>query len=169
MSEAPFKWPDDWENIRPEADKYVRALCLLSGIPTLDAEGVYGEVCYRFAKACIGGAEFASPRKALAWIGTVALNLIRSDLKRMKRLGTRESIERVRAEFHSSSPPKFSGDFQEYLDLVDDPEQKEVLNLKILHDLSFREIAEELSISAGKAHNLYKAALQRLKSQGGEP
>ncbi len=159
-SENSFDWPDHWEVAIPAIRHLALSICYKGGLSSADTEDLSQIALLRLViEAANRKRQFASVALLCGWFS----RYLRSQIKER-----REGQERERAAPDvdaASAATGVSGELSisDYLELIDDPRQKQVLRHRYVEGLKFAEIAARLGLSLTLAHNLHDAALALLR------
>lgn len=107
-----------------------------------------------FVKILSGGIH-CTPGKEQAWLYRIARNLCYDRLRRAKR-----------EQAHTKTPARSDVRF-EYIDLISplSPKEREIITLKIVGNLSHKEIAAVLGITSAAAQKRYERAISILREK----
>ncbi len=161
-----FTWPNDWENALPAIERRVRSICVRYRLPDADAEDVYQAVRVKVWIATFRPPpkketirQFATIEALTTWAGCVALSAVTR--RRRKEAGLQQVDTLDPATLPAADVS--GGGLEEYLDLLDDALEREAVRLRFVEGCSYPEIRARLRVSVGKAHDLVKTALQKLR------
>lgn len=108
------------------------------------------------------------------YLATIARNMVIDAIRKEKHLNLYDEVEDYEAEI-SKQQPTISVEDQVLSQLsltealtVLNPKEQEVLNLKLLGDLSFKEISSILNVPMGTITWRYQSAIQKLRRFGYE-
>jgi RNA polymerase sigma factor (sigma-70 family) len=165
-TDEPFKWPDDWKKVLPAVLRQVRRECAHMNQQDADAEEILAEVLFEIWNAAEGPSStkprdgFPTPGEVVAYGVVIARNYI---FKRNKKSANRPKTSHVDKPDDLPSKRAPGTEFAELLDLIDDPLQRHAVQLRFEMNYIIEEIAGELGVSVGKAHNLVVRGLKAIK------
>lgn len=103
-----------------------------------------------------------------AWLATIARNMALDFIRKNKReIPTEEFEEDISAEETPEETVVGSVTVQEALALLNEAERR-IVDMKVLSEMSFREIAESLGIPMGTVTWRYQSAIKKLRRCGYE-
>lgn len=109
--------------------------------------------------------QLRDPKRIGGWLRSILHNLFMDELRRRRSRGIEEDVSTLTNDFALSVPATDRAEFQEFVLAMDTlgVEHRQILLLVGLEGLSYREIAEELSIPIGTAMSRLARARARLR------
>jgi RNA polymerase sigma factor (sigma-70 family) len=167
INPAPFTWPNDWEAALPGVQGRVKFICRELGLDE-EADDVFQEVSlriWRLSKDPQSKSIINNLDDLHAWAYRSAFWLVQDMHKKQSR---RDQLARMTKLPDPDVSPASAGDtsgsadLAEYLDLLPDARQREVIRLRFVERLTFKLIAEWLQEHPSTIYRLYGSAIETL-------
>lgn len=154
-----FSWPDDWEKAIPAVTRLVHSFCRRRGLPEADTADLLQCVLTRLLiEATVNTRHFASLAPLCVWLRMFLATQFKRHVQRQSREQATDGLDPATAPGAVEAE-----DITPYLQLLDDPREREVLNLCYVEGLTLEKIGQRLGFSTAQAHKLRKRALATLK------
>jgi RNA polymerase sigma factor (sigma-70 family) len=173
--ERSFVWPDVWTPAIPEIARRVKAFCAAAGVQAWDADDVLQLVLIRVHRATFlprPGEErirpFASIDKLAAWARAVARSVLAEMREKAERRRLSQEVDPTGLAATNTKDPDLEP-LSEYLGLLTDPVEREVVRLYFEEALTQEQIAERLGRwkSKSKVNGVLHSAINKLRRRFG--
>lgn len=169
-----FDWPDHWLPALDEIRRRVGSICYRWGVDQSTADDVFQATVLKVCEAARDegrsrpgtGAPlrvFDGPGQLVAWASTVAFSVL-NDARRKKSAAERPAGDKL------PEVPARDDNFAvlaEYLDLLDDPREREVIRMHYIEGRTLAEIAARLGVSTTRVHQIREKALATTRERLG--
>ncbi len=164
-NEEEFDWPDEWEKAIPAVTRLVVSYYRRRGLSASDADDMLQNLLMRVViEATARKRHFDSIPLLCGWLRRVLVSQLTKQIERQSKEKVTAGVD-VTALPGGADRPTDTEDIADYISLLDDPREREVLTLRYVEGLTLKAIGERLGFSTAQAHKLRDRALETLQQR----